>query len=119
MLLQHKETNTFVVGMTSVGRKTKKRGSCYSHVMFTAIPSQPKHLFFSICFPLEMVWHFVVVRQAVIHVVPLYGLMGRLSGSQPCGVIEKACWGLAAFVHLCDVLAASIWGFWLSGLPQC
>lgn len=93
------------------GEQSQIKGYSYSHVMFTAMPYQPKHLFFSICFPLEMVWHFVVVRQAVIHVVPPYGLMGRLSGSRPCRVIGKACWGLAAFVRLRDVLAASTGGF--------
>lgn len=47
MLLQHKETNTFVAWMTSVGRKTKKKGvlllTCYVHC--NTIPTQTPLLF--------------------------------------------------------------------------
>lgn len=73
------------------------KGLGYSRGMFTAMPYKPKHLFCSVCFALERVWHFVVVRQAVTQAAALRGLTGRLSGSRPCGLIGKACWGLAAF----------------------
>lgn len=56
---------------------------------------------FSICFPLEMLWHYVLVRQAhYIHVVPPYDLIGLLSGSGPIGVIGKTCWGFAVCLQL-------------------
>lgn len=56
---------------------------------------------FSICFPLETLWHYVLVRQAhYIHVVPPYDLIGLLSGSGPIGVIGKTCWGFAVCLRL-------------------
>lgn len=68
--------------------RNPKTGYSYSHAALTLVPPRPdctssEH--FSICFPLEMVWHFVVVRQAHCMLVA----SKRVDGA---AVRKPACW---------------------------
>lgn len=88
------------------GEETPKVGEvcclllCSLHTAPTLITPLPSTSF------LEMVWHYVVVRQALYMLVaPLRGWMWLLSESLPVGLIEKACLGLAVCPHLGDSLA--------------
>lgn len=91
-------------GWPQQGRNPKS-GYSYFHAVRTIVPPQPDYTsyeHFSICFPLELVWHFVVVRQAhYTHVAPVW--------ADGAAVKKPACWSDWKGMFGISRLSWSVW----------
>lgn len=106
-LWYHKETNMFVAWVTSAGKETPKAGTV-TYMLCIAVLTAVQPLFdssehFSICFSLELVWHFVVARQAYY----MYEVHVRVDGT---AVREPACRSDWKSMFRISRLSSSVWG---------
>lgn len=88
-------------------RRNPKTGYSYLCAVLTVVTPQPDYTsseHFAICFPLEMVWHFVVVRQGhYMNVAPVW-----VDGA---AVREPARWSDWKSMFGISRLSSSVWCF--------